>query len=44
MANFRALDVVRYGWMALKIGVHSPFGLKFPVEFVPFDKKIFGQA
>ena len=25
--------------MALKIGVHLPFGLKSLVEFVPFDQK-----
>ena len=29
--------------MALKIEVHLPFGSKFPVEFEPFDQKIFGQ-
>ena len=44
MVSFRALegtsDMVRYVPMALKIGVHSPFGPKFPVEFVAFNQKI----
>ena len=29
--------------MVPKIGVHSLFGTNYPVEFVAFDQKIFGQ-
>ena len=34
--------MVKYARMSLKIGMHSPFGPKIPVEFEPFDQKIFG--
>ena len=36
--------MVKNASMVLKIGMHSPFGPKFPVEFEHFDKKVFGQA
>ena len=29
--------------MALKFGVNVPYGPKFPMQFEPFDRKIFGQ-
>ena len=34
--------MINYAWMGLKIGVHTPFGPKFPVEFVHFDKRYLG--
>ena len=32
-------DLVKYATIALRIGAHSPFGPKFPEEFVPLDPK-----
>lgn len=37
------LSGCRYARTVPKIGVHSCFGPKSPVEFVTFDQKIFGQ-
>ena len=42
MVSFKDL-VTWYVQMALKLGFYSPFGPKLPVEFEPFDQKIFGQ-